>query len=111
MSTEAQAPPEQVRSGEVATKQAAPGWYGDPDGNGQRYWDGTRWTDHHPPAPVATPAPPGYGVVHCRGCGQPINPQAAICVHCGVATGAQPQVLPPRPKSKTTAVLLAVFLG
>jgi len=22
------------------------GWYSDPYGNGQRYWDGTQWTDH-----------------------------------------------------------------
>ena len=35
-----------------------PGWYTDPDGPGQRWWDGQRWTEHvsdvafvlHPPA-------------------------------------------------------------
>lgn len=35
-----------------------PGWYTDPDGPGQRWWDGERWTDHvsdvafvlHPPS-------------------------------------------------------------
>ena len=23
-----------------------PGWYADPQGTGQRWWDGSRWTDH-----------------------------------------------------------------
>lgn len=32
-----------------------PGWY--PHGNGQRYWDGTAWTEHS--APVAPPSVPG----------------------------------------------------
>ena len=30
-----------------------PGWYPDPDGRGgQRWWDGTRWTEHHTPPPA-----------------------------------------------------------
>jgi Protein of unknown function (DUF2510) len=28
-----------------------PGWYPDPAGNGQRYFDGTKWTAHHVPPP------------------------------------------------------------
>src|SRR4051794_28151147 len=34
-------------------------WYPDPNGGGgQRYWDGTRWTDHvRAPAPVYSGAP------------------------------------------------------
>jgi hypothetical protein len=49
-----------------------PGWYTDPDGPGQRWWDGERWTEHvsevefvlHPPSayvpqhPVPPSAPP-----------------------------------------------------
>jgi hypothetical protein len=32
-----------------------PGWYGDPQGAGLRWWDGARWTDHvHPPEPTPT---------------------------------------------------------
>ena len=43
----------------------------------------------------------------CPSCGVPIKREAEICVHCGVRVG--------RPaagaKSKTAAILLAVFLG
>ena len=34
------------------------GWYADPSGAGQRWWDGTRWTEHV--APASTPAPTGH---------------------------------------------------
>jgi len=37
-----------------------PGWYQDPAGPGLRWWDGTRWTEHHQPA-VAPPPPPVVG--------------------------------------------------
>ena len=44
-----------------ATTGAPPaGWYADPSGAGQRWWDGGRWTEHVMPAvtaPVAAPAP------------------------------------------------------
>ncbi|BBX65430.1 hypothetical protein MSAS_46040 [Mycobacterium saskatchewanense] len=33
-----------------------PGWYRDPSGRGQRYWDGARWTHRtQPPRPGWTP--------------------------------------------------------
>lgn len=33
--------------------QHPPGWYPNPQGPGQRYWDGTKWTDQYQPgAPV-----------------------------------------------------------
>jgi hypothetical protein len=34
------------------------GWYANPEGSGQRYWDGEHWTDEYrqePPPPVAQP--------------------------------------------------------
>jgi len=38
---------------------AAPGWYAEPEGSTrQRWWDGTRWTEH-----VQDPAPNPYGAV------------------------------------------------
>ena len=43
---------------------------------------------------------------HCSNCGKKINENAVVCLGCGAkvntATG---------PKSKTTAVLMSVFLG
>jgi hypothetical protein len=35
-----------------------PGWYQDPSGPGLRWWDGTRWTEHHQAAVPLLPAPP-----------------------------------------------------
>jgi hypothetical protein len=39
----------------------------------------------------------------CGSCGNPLVATAVICPQCGTAAGS--------PKSKTTAILLAVFLG
>src|SRR5271155_4785450 len=43
----------------VTTPSAAPGWYPDPSGApGQRYFDGTRWTEQRSDVPApATTAP------------------------------------------------------
>ena len=65
--------------------------------------------------------------IFCWSCGEPIKKEAVICVHCGVqvrnlsAQGGQTKTSPAarplalaencKPKSKTAAVLLAVFLG
>ncbi|MDT5326452.1 MAG: hypothetical protein QOF25_3604 [Mycobacterium sp.] len=41
----------------MTTPPTPAGWYPDPDGSGgQRYWDGSTWTEHRSPA-VAAPAP------------------------------------------------------
>lgn len=32
-----------------ATTQPPPGWYANPNGNGQRWWDGSQWTEHVQP--------------------------------------------------------------
>ena len=38
---------------------SAPGWYPDPTVPGQqRWWDGTRWSEHVGPAPATRPEPP-----------------------------------------------------
>lgn len=45
-----------MADGGTTGQQAAPGWYQDPQGPGQRYWDGQQWTEHR--APAAPPPPP-----------------------------------------------------
>lgn len=45
--------------GQPARQLPPPGWYDDPSGSGQRYWDGAQWTDHYKPVPAQqVPAPP-----------------------------------------------------
>ncbi|AGI12983.1 hypothetical protein PBI_BUTTERS_36 [Mycobacterium phage Butters] len=36
--------------------EVPPGWYPDPEGGGQRYWDGRQWTSHRAPLPPPAPA-------------------------------------------------------
>ena len=50
----------------------------------------------------------GNGTNFCPNCGEPTIPDAVICVKCGVALKQQPQG---EPKSKITAGLLGIFLG
>jgi Protein of unknown function (DUF2510) len=41
----------------VASQPPPAGWYQDPRGQGQRYWDGRQWTEHTHPAPAQQAAP------------------------------------------------------
>jgi len=42
----------------MTTPPTPAGWYPDPDGSGgQRYWDGSAWTEHRSPAARPTPEP------------------------------------------------------
>lgn len=36
-------------------KVSPPGWYPDPQGGGQRYWDGDQWTEQRAPARTVIP--------------------------------------------------------
>ncbi|MGA7842964.1 MAG: hypothetical protein WCB17_00230, partial [Dehalococcoidales bacterium] len=49
---------------------------------------------------------PPLGQHYCNSCGVGVLPLAEKCIICGAVFGK-----PPRPKAKTIAVLLAVFLG
>jgi hypothetical protein len=72
--------------------QSPAGWHPDPMGTHEhRYWDGSQWTSHVADAGVLASAPTG----------------AAPAVY---AAGSTP-LYPSMPKSKTTSVLLAVFLA
>jgi hypothetical protein len=42
----------------MTTPSPQPGWFPDPSGTGQRYFDGTQWTEHRAAAPTATWSPP-----------------------------------------------------
>ena len=53
--------------------------------------------------------PVGSGVNFCPNCGNPTDPSAAVCVKCGVAL-ARP-VPQGEQKSKLAAGLLGIFLG
>ena len=46
--------------------------------------------------------------IFCPSCGKAIKKEAEFCIYCGVRQKVSGQVIK---KSKTTAILLAVFLG
>ena len=47
----------------------------------------------------------------CPACGASTNAQAVICIKCGAGLEAKPEIHSKTAKSKTGAILLAVFLG
>ena len=56
---------------------------------------------------------PPKGDRFCNSCGVEVSPLAEMCVKCGAKLGKTEQIAKTKqsPKSKTTAVLLAVFLS
>ena len=75
------------------------GWYPDPEGRGQRYFDGTRWTEHH-----------STGLTERQRAD--ILDRAIISAHCRVqnrsATAAS--VVVGQPVNHVVHVLLTLFL-
>ena len=53
----------------------------------------------------------GRGANFCQNCGQPLAPGAAVCTQCGFAVQQAPVYDPAMQKSKLTAGLLGIFLG
>ena len=51
----------------------------------------------------------GTGTNFCHNCGQPVQPNSAVCLGCGVPTTGV--VVAPDAKSKMAAGLLGIFLG
>jgi uncharacterized membrane protein YvbJ len=47
----------------------------------------------------------------CPACGASTNAQAVICIKCGAGLEAKPEIRNKTGKSKTAAILLAVFLA
>ena len=99
----------------VTTPPTPAGWYPDPDGSGgQRYWDGSAWTEHRPPA---TPGP----AKHTAPAEPPASDQPTAVVptrpageHVGAHRRPEPEpepeptpepVAPPEPEPGPTAVI------
>jgi TM2 domain-containing membrane protein YozV/RNA polymerase subunit RPABC4/transcription elongation factor Spt4 len=59
----------------------------------------------YPQYPQGQQWAPHGGMAQCHGCGNAVHAHAHSCPHCGAPQGHAGR------KSKTTAVLLAVFLG
>lgn len=50
-------PVPQAQTPQTPTQAPPPGWYPNPEGPGQRYWDGAQWSEYSPPA-VEQPGEP-----------------------------------------------------
>lgn len=99
----------------MTTPPTPAGWYPDPDGSGgQRYWDGSAWTEHRSPAtpeptaPTAPAEPPGSEqpttVVPRRPAGERVG------AHRAPEPEHEPEVTPeheprPEPEPEPTAVI------
>jgi hypothetical protein len=53
----------------MTTSSPAPGWYPDPSGQGQRYFDGRAWAQHHASAQQLQPQNHVFDVAAVRGLG------------------------------------------
>lgn len=109
--------PEVSRARDVVPPTVPEGWYPDPQNPAQERWyDGSSWTGALRPASTVQIAAAAYGqevvqprpgAIHCVGCGRELVWSASFCPVCGTARLQHAT----RGKSKTAAVLLAVFLG
>lgn len=61
-------------------------------------------------APSANALAQTQSTKFCSSCGAQINAKAEICPKCGVRVAPEPSSIK-EPKSRTTAILLAFFLG
>ena len=55
--------------------------------------------------------PKGQGTQFCSNCGTQLAPGAAVCMACGYATAPNGNIAAPGAKSKMAAGLLGIFLG
>ena len=82
----------------MTTPPTPAGWYPDPDGSGgQRYWDGSAWTEHRSPGaqPTPEPAEPPTVVVPTR----PAPPGERVGAH----RKPEPEPEPSEPEPGPTA--------
>jgi Protein of unknown function (DUF2510) len=74
----------------VAAEPPPAGWYKDPRGQGQRYWDGRQWTEHTHPAPAQQPAAPAQQAAAQQPAAAPQQPAPAQRAPARPAPAAQP---------------------
>jgi hypothetical protein len=108
-------PPATLRYAPAVTTPPTPaGWYNDPDGSGgQRYWDGSGWTEHRSPA-TPEPAEPSEPTPAAESPGSE-QPTAVVKLppigeHVGAHRAPDPEPTPqpepaPEPEPGPTAVI------
>ena len=87
---------------------AAPGWYPEPGSpTGQRYWDGTAWTEHTTPA---TPtAPPPLAPAAARPVPSAVPPATSAALPRDAPVTPAAKVKRPRNIPAETALIIALF--
>lgn len=105
-----------IAPGQNATTGMPPaGWYADPSGGGQRWWDGAQWTSHVMPAPTAavpapepvpTPSPVTSSATWTPGPADPLrqDPYADLGVAASAAQHRGPSGYVPTAASSTPGV-------
>jgi hypothetical protein len=90
----------------MTTPPTPAGWYADPDGSGgQRYWDGSAWTEHRAPA-AHEPTEPTAAPVEPPASEQPTSvvPIRPAGEHVGAHRAREPEpIIPPPPPSEPSA--------
>jgi hypothetical protein len=93
----------------VTTPPTPAGWYPDPDGSGgQRYWDGSQWTEHRSPAAPEPTEPPPPAEPPASEQPTTVVPLRPGGEHVGAhrAPESEPEpVVPPGPEPGPTAVI------
>ncbi|MGX9789819.1 DUF4352 domain-containing protein [Mycobacterium sp. MMS18-G62] len=81
----------------MTTPPTPAGWYPAPDGSGgQRYWDGSAWTEHHSPGAHAAPEPSESPAAE-----PPVSEQPTAVVHTGAADGSGGAHRAPEPDAES----------
>lgn len=101
---------------DVPSPAAQAGWYQDPHGPGQRYWDGTQWTAHVQPS---APPVPYYGPTVAQPAGNTFSIIAMVLggialLFCPIVFGLAAIILAAlafSKKERLAGIALAVGIG
>ena len=79
----------------MTTPPTPAGWYPDPDGSGgQRYWDGSAWTEHRSPASPAPTEPPAPAEPPASEQPTTVVPRRPAGEHVGAHRAPEPEPTP-----------------